>query len=95
MKSIQQINQDARHVTYHAAIEELEREIKVRIGTEDKPGGAYTRWANAEPFAFTKHRQYEAQTARLIAVLKVLKTLEPENWNRRLLAATIETRELF
>ncbi len=95
MKSYQQISDDARHVTFDAALDELRREIKQRIGTEAKPFGAYVRWANAEPNNFSKHRQYEQQTARLIAALMVLETLKNDNWARRLHAASQPQKSLF
>lgn len=75
MKSIQLITADAHHVTRDAAIAELKREIETRVGTEEKPGGVYIRWANAQPTNLTKHRNYEKQTARMIAALHVLETM--------------------
>lgn len=95
MKPLSQIHDDARHITLEAALDELRREIKQRVGTETKPGGAYVRWANAQPANISKHRQYEAQTARLIAALKVLETLDDDNWTRRLYSATFAQPSLF
>ena len=81
MKSIQLITADAHHVTRDAAINELRREIQTRVGTEEKPGGAYTRWAKAQPTNLTKHRNYEKQTSRLIAALHVIETMTDKEWH--------------
>ena len=82
MKSIQLITNDAHHVTKDATIAELKREIETRVGTEEKPGGAYTRWANAQPTNLTKHRTYEKQTARMIAALHIIETLTDMEWHK-------------
>jgi hypothetical protein len=95
MKPLEAITDDARHTTLDAALDELRREIKQRVGTPLKPGGAYNRWADAQPANLTKQRQYEQQTARMVAALKVLETLDEAAWARRLQAATTEPQTLF
>ena len=82
LRSIEAITKDADNVTREQAIAELNREIEMRIGTTKKPGGVYTRWANAEPGAISKHQAYERHTVRLIATLHVLEMMEDKDWNR-------------
>ncbi|MCF8247277.1 MAG: hypothetical protein K9J37_19680 [Saprospiraceae bacterium] len=82
LRNIEAITKDADNVTREQAIAELNREIEIRVGTTKKPGGVYTRWANAEPGAITKHQAYERQTARMIALLHVLEMMEDKDWAR-------------
>lgn len=86
MKSIAEIHASATDVELEDALHEVERELEIRIGTERKPGGAFTRWANAAPADFTKHRNYETQCKRLYAIQLVLATMEKQEFKRRLAA---------
>jgi hypothetical protein len=95
MKSISEIHAAAASAELLDVLHELVREEELRIGTERKPGGAYTRWSNAAPADLTKARNYEVQTARLHAGRLVLATMSPEEFKRRLFAQTRATPSLF
>lgn len=84
MKSIETLTTQAAIVTLEEALHEACREIVLRVGTPEKPGGTYTRWAAAEPTNFVKERAYEAQTARLIAVSHVLTVMTEKEWTKLL-----------
>ncbi|MEK7256102.1 MAG: hypothetical protein AAB316_15230 [Bacteroidota bacterium] len=92
MKSIAEIHDLAPTVELVDALHELVREEEVRVGTEKKPGGAYTRWAKQ---ASSKSSQYETQTARLHAVRLVIATMSQKEFKNRLFAATQPQTALF
>jgi hypothetical protein len=95
MKSIQEIMKDAADCELGDVLRELHRENQLRIGTESKPGGVYTRWAKAEPAAISKHRNYEKQCALLYAAALVLATMGEDEFKRRLFVVTSSQQKLF
>jgi hypothetical protein len=95
MKSISEIHAAAASAELLDVLHELVREEEVRVGTEKKPGGAYTRWADATPADLTKARNYEKQTARLHAARLVIATMSPEEFKRRLHTQTRAQPPLF
>jgi hypothetical protein len=82
LRNLSEITKDAASVTLEEALKETERETQIRVGTETKPGGVYNRWADAEPAAISKHRTYEKQTARIIAITQALSVMTENEWNR-------------
>jgi hypothetical protein len=84
MKDYNAITADAATVTHADALHELNRELRMRIGTETSPGtGVYSKKAKYLPEKSPEIKKMEAQAAALLTVRLIIADMGEKEFNRR------------
>lgn len=84
MKDYNAITADTANVTHAEAMFELNRELKMRIGTESHPeNGVYVKKAKYLSDKSPEVKKMEGQAAALLAVKLIIADMGEKEFNRR------------